>query len=315
MEIADFILSPIWKLVTSLWDFQVKLYTIKNWYSKEWSTKQDIENAINILHIADFINLKKSLSAKQKEAIDNDLVYIENIQEILKIENPDKSDFADLYNNLFKLMRLDINPITLEDLWSTNIIGKIIWWYLINKKINTHFIKLNWQLHFAWENVLDIYKDPAKIAIYEKAILMINNLSENVQLTAFFHNTITRILTESKILKIEEIDQDLDTNLKWQIEYNKKIFKDFLKNSTNLVENKKWLDNNQKIIIAKLVLLANKKNITNTDLFNFIRDPRVVEVLDSLKISKSIIPKQNEFSETKFRNKIFRYVNISRAKE
>ncbi|EKD66543.1 MAG: hypothetical protein ACD_49C00036G0006 [uncultured bacterium (gcode 4)] len=282
-------LNPNYKAVSSFWDFQLRFDYLRYWYSKEWPTRQHLQDAIALFkkeEVKKFINFsepfaKSKLTTAQlkenkedrinrvdnimrKGKIEEDLAKISKIEKILQKENPDKKDFSLMVELLQDLMRLD-------DWGHSNIVWKIIWTSLLNDKINTHFEKLNWILLFAWEKNIDIYKDEEKMKNYENTILLMNNLWEEQMLYWLTENFIIRSLTSSGIIPLKDLDSlqmkqeytknpyknvkifknNLKQDIKWWFSYNKTIFIEHLEQIIKKAKTSQNLSAPQKVILSK----------------------------------------------------------------
>lgn len=326
------------KIIQSFWDFQLRFDYLRNWYSKEWPTKADLQKAVNHFRrddIKKYINNLEPFSKSkldyshfkehkgdrinrvdyilQRSKIESDLVKVDILEKILQKEKPDESDFNKMTNILQDL-------ITIDNWNHSNVVWKILWASLLDDKINTHFEKLNWILLFTWERSVDIYKDKDKMKNYENTILLMNNLSERITLYWLTENFIIRILTDSSIITPEELNSlNIEETKTWGLKYGKSILLKHLEQIAIILHSKTDLSPSQKIIADTVNnFLASIKNedkeILNnkdlsTEIYNLFQNPLLKETLKQSNISTSLLPESTEYTWNNFRNKFFRYIN------
>jgi hypothetical protein len=325
--------------INSYWDFQIRIRSLKNWYHKEWPTREQLISSVKLLNTKksiDLINEIKTSNPKIANYIDEDLRKIKVIEWILAKSDPTPEDFN-------KMTDLFIEILKIDDWTNFSIVWKIIWWNLAEYKLNIHVQKLIWQLEASWENIEEFLKNPENIEMLEEMALLTYNQGETRTLLGISTNYLLRVLQKTNLaeklevkLNIPEIE--IKSYLFWLIStgalvywintYTKHIEENFLpflikaKYTATTKEDKKIIeiltDFCENIISNKNLSDKDKVSIASKNILDLVWNKELREILEnypaknekweSEKISTSLLPKKDEISWNSFRNNFFNHI-------
>lgn len=178
----------LWKYLTveSVWDFQIRLYSLKRWWNEEWITKKQL---IRALDFADkFFDSNDVDEWADIKKLQKDLDWVKLIRDILNQPTMSESDFDKIYMLLRHIIVLDDKSKP-----TSNYYGKIISASLINDKLNLHFDKLIWLTTAFWDDIGNIYWNPNKLKSIENLTMVTNNIWETKVKYAIFENYLLRV--------------------------------------------------------------------------------------------------------------------------
>lgn len=285
-----------------------------------------VENTVWILTDELSIEIAKKVYNPLQNRIDEDLKIVEQLKNMLAMY--DESNEQDLIREwiiayLYKLLLLD------DWTWS-NVVWKIIWVSLLNDKVNLHFKKLNGILQVSGERFDEIYNDGDSMESYEKVILLINNQNETRVVYGLAENYIVRIIqTFEKSFWLSYDFPNLKKTWGGQLIYWPNTFKanilkynkilDDIENEIDTIEVNDWVVFTElkpllyelRIVLDSFHDVDNKK-YTVEKVYDLFKNEKIKELLLYLwenNTSTSILPSEEEFSWTEFRNTFFRYIN------
>lgn len=327
--------------ITSLWDFQIRINSIRSWFNPEYINKEQLQKALDLVN-EDTLNKIDERSTHEWWMITNevksqykkDLLKVNEIKNILKKNPLQKEDFLKIAELLKELMVMD-------DWTSKNIVWKIIWASLINDKLNLHILKICWNLVATWEKLIDVYKDKDSLECFEKSTLVANNLWDPTAKLAFTQNYVLRILNtwlwmnlktrsvlyknpweedsfdahiedvlRSRWVEIDNVVEKMWRTLLWKIRYNNIIYwvhlEDYAKNAKTKLDN---LSPEDRVVAEKVIKFC--EGALNWVIWNteFLADPEVKEFLKRKNLSASMLPTKDEFMSNDFTRTVFNYVN------
>lgn len=351
--------------ISSIWDFQLRISDLKllglnTPESKElekdhWLSKNKILKAID--QVQKNMSIQKRLndqiwreSYMGENYTAQDLVKVEEIREILTKQTLTNEDYINVYNLLSQVIRVDyttwefLDEVSWEKIDinrpANNIVWKVLSISLLEDKIESHFVKLNWWMERLNEPLSVLFENSEYMKSYEKLIMMINNRWEKDILMWLTENYILRVLN-SMFDKVETksvaIDRESEINklknkalageewflnlktlgqiFKWWIKYDEYIFCDHLIWYVNQYDTNSLTDQQRAFLtkVIKLVIeLQNSPKVTD-HLFEFInsnKDFDIKSYLTSKNLPTTVLPTPpSEYVWSDFQKTYFGYMN------